>query len=210
MTGTFMIAMLTACSNVARSGELLPGDRNEVPAQRGAALKIPMPVLDRMLEQPAEIEPAEPAAAVALNCSTQSGPRRLGEQPSPPETEDQGKSDFSGEWRLLIQNHLGKRTVKLFLNQSRDRLEGRIDDPAVGETRLHGSVFGNSVRFSTEADVQGFTVRSSYQGTRIGSGLAGTVVIRTIRRAKPPDREGIPRSDIPERTCTWSAHRVKP
>ena len=164
------------------------------------------------LEQPLEIEIGEPYSnSIPLrNLSSQSGPRKLGEHAAPPTTDTENAFNVSGEWNLLLENHRGARTLKLWLKQDGSILEGTIFDPTAGDLRLNGSISGQSVRFSTERGIQGGTERSEYRGTTWSSRLAGTVVVRQTPRAISPKRESVPQRSSPtERSYTWSARRVE-
>jgi hypothetical protein len=167
--------------------------------------------LDFRLEQPLDVEIPEPAPAPGIPTDriTTSGPRRLGEAPITLDNKDDYRAiDLSGQWKLFVEEPQERRALELFLEQDGNTLLGRIVDPLHGEIRLHGSVSGRSVKFSTQTDIPGATARSEYKGTLSGSRLRGTVVIRVSEWTTIP----IPkRGRLPprERVVNWSAQRVK-
>src|SRR5678816_1486698 len=100
-------------------------------------------------------------------------------------------------------------TGKLWLKQDGSVVKGNIFDPTGGDLLLHGTVRGQSVRFSTEREIQGGTERSEYTGTIWGSRLAGTVVVRTTLKPSTPKSEDMPQSSRSARSYRWSARRVR-
>jgi hypothetical protein len=93
----------------------------------------------------------------------------------------------------------------MFLQQDGDYLRGTITDSMRGDVRLRGSVTGNLIRFSTEYEMRGSTVRSEYTGTLVGSRLRGTVTTRIIETHPGLDRGSRNRR---VRFADWTAQRV--
>ena len=77
----------------------------------------------------------------------------------------QAVADVAGDWALTVETDQGTTTPSVTLEQNGSELTGHYSSETLGEATVTGSVNGNEVRFSLEAEVQGFGLEVVYTGT---------------------------------------------
>ena len=77
----------------------------------------------------------------------------------------QAPADVAGYWALTVKTDKGTNTPSVSLEQNGSELTGHYASDTLGEATVTGSVNGNEVRFSLEAEVQGFGLEVVYTGT---------------------------------------------
>lgn len=78
------------------------------------------------------------------------------------------KPDVSGKWIFTVQTDAGSGTPTVTLKQDGEKLTGHYSSATLGEAELTGTVKGNDVKFSFNADAQGASVTVTYAGTLDG------------------------------------------
>ena len=86
-------------------------------------------------------------------------------------------AEVAGDWALTVETDAaGTTTPSVTLEQDASMLTGHYSSEALGEADVTGSVEGNEVQFSFDADVQGFAIEVTYAATVQADGtLAGTI-----------------------------------
>src|SRR6266496_4451794 len=67
----------------------------------------------------------------------------------------QGKFDVSGTWTFEVQTEAGTGTPTVTLKQSGEMLTGHYSSMTLGEADLQGTVKGDQIAFTFNANVQG-------------------------------------------------------
>jgi hypothetical protein len=84
--------------------------------------------------------------------------------------------DVSGTWNMEVTTDQGTTTPSMTLEQHGDHLVGRYTSETLGDADVEGSVTGNEVRISFEADLQGQGVPVVYVATVDADGvMSGTI-----------------------------------
>src|SRR5262244_1471837 len=77
----------------------------------------------------------------------------------------QGKVDVTGNWVLEVMTQAGGTTMPtVTLKQDGEKLTGHYSSQTLGEADLTGTVKGNEIKFSFNADLQGQAVPVVYTG----------------------------------------------
>ena len=90
--------------------------------------------------------------------------------------------DVAGTWRLTVETDAGGTTTpSVALEQNGSELAGHYSSDTLGDAEVTGTVNGNQVRFSFEAEVQGFVLDVTYAGTFQEDGtLTGTISLSEL------------------------------
>ncbi len=90
----------------------------------------------------------------------------------------QAAADVAGDWALTVETDQGTTAPSVTLEQNGSELTGHYSSETLGEATVTGSVNGNEVRFSLEAEVQGFGLEVVYTGTVQSDGtLTGQIAL---------------------------------
>jgi len=88
----------------------------------------------------------------------------------------QAKVDLTGKWLFDVQTDAGNGTPTVTLKQDGETLTGHYSSATLGEADLKGTVKGDDVKFSFNADAQGTTIVVTYTGKLDGkTSMKGTV-----------------------------------
>ena len=88
----------------------------------------------------------------------------------------QAKVDISGKWLFDVQTDAGSGTPTVTLKQDGETLTGHYSSATLGEADLKGTVKGDDVKFSFNADAQGTSLVVTYTGKLDGkTSMKGTV-----------------------------------
>ena len=88
----------------------------------------------------------------------------------------QAKVDLTGKWLFNVQTDAGNGTPTVTLKQDGETLTGHYSSATLGEADLTGTVKGDDVKFSFNADAQGTTLVVTYTGKLDGkTSMKGTV-----------------------------------
>jgi hypothetical protein len=77
----------------------------------------------------------------------------------------QAKVDLTGNWLFTVQTDAGSGTPAVTLKQDGEKLTGHYSSTNLGEADLTGTVKGQSVNFTFNADLQGTAVKVTYAAT---------------------------------------------
>ncbi len=77
----------------------------------------------------------------------------------------QAKVDLTGAWTFDVQTDAGGGTPTITLKQDGMKLTGHYSSETFGEQELTGTVDGNDVKITINADVQGTALTVVYAGT---------------------------------------------
>ena len=77
----------------------------------------------------------------------------------------QQKIDVTGKWAFTVETGAGSGTPSVTLKQDGEKLTGHYSSATLGEADLTGSVKGNDISFSFNADAQGTALKVTYTGT---------------------------------------------
>jgi hypothetical protein len=77
----------------------------------------------------------------------------------------QAKVDVTGKWLFTVETSAGPGTPTVTLKQDGERLTGHYSSQTLGEADLTGTVRGQSVNFTFDADLQGTLVKVTYAAT---------------------------------------------
>ena len=90
----------------------------------------------------------------------------------------QAKTDVTGKWTFTVQTDAGTGTPTVTLKQDGEKLTGHYSSQTLGEADLTGTVEGEDVKFSFNADLQGQSVPVAYTGKIDGKdSMKGTLDI---------------------------------
>jgi hypothetical protein len=76
----------------------------------------------------------------------------------------QAKTDVSGKWTFTVQTDAGSGTPTVTLKQDGEKLTGHYSSATLGEADLTGTVKGDDVKFSFNADAGGTQLVVTYTG----------------------------------------------
>ena len=77
----------------------------------------------------------------------------------------QAKIDLTGKWLFTVETSAGTGTPTVTLKQNGEKLTGHYSSQTLGEADLTGTVKGQSVNFTFDADLQGTVVKVTYAAT---------------------------------------------
>ena len=90
----------------------------------------------------------------------------------------QTPADIAGDWALTVDTDNGTTMPSVRLEQNGSELTGHYSSEALGEAIVVGSVSGNDIRFSFEAELQGFSLEVVYTATLQTDGtLSGLIAL---------------------------------
>ena len=90
----------------------------------------------------------------------------------------QTPADIAGDWALTVETDNGTTMPSVRLEQNGSELTGHYSSEALGEAAVVGSVSGNDIRFSCEAELQGFSLEVVYTATLQTDGtLSGLIAL---------------------------------
>ena len=90
----------------------------------------------------------------------------------------QAKTDLTGKWTFTVTTDAGTGTPTVTLKQDGEKLTGHYSSQTLGEADLTGTVKGDDVKFSFNADLQGQAVPVTYAGKIDGKdSIKGTLDI---------------------------------
>jgi hypothetical protein len=75
------------------------------------------------------------------------------------------KIDVTGKWTFTVQTDAGGGTPTVTLKQDGEKLTGHYSSQNLGEADLTGSVKGQEITFTFNADAQGTSLTITYTGT---------------------------------------------
>ena len=75
------------------------------------------------------------------------------------------KIDVTGTWTFTVQTDAGGGTPTVTLEQDGEKLTGHYSSQNLGEADLTGSVKGQEIKFTFNADAQGTSLTITYTGT---------------------------------------------
>src|SRR5215831_16223080 len=75
------------------------------------------------------------------------------------------KVDVTGKWAFTVQTDAGTGTPTVTLKQDGEKLTGHYSSQTLGEADLTGTLKGNKIDFSFNADLQGNKLEVKYSGT---------------------------------------------
>jgi hypothetical protein len=85
--------------------------------------------------------------------------------------------DVTGKWAFSVQTDGGTGTPTVTFKQDGEKLTGHYSSQTLGEADFTGTVKGNAIRFTFNANAQGTEVDVVYQGTVEKDTMKGTVAI---------------------------------
>jgi hypothetical protein len=90
----------------------------------------------------------------------------------------QAKVDITGKWMFTVQTDAGTGTPTVTFKQDSEKLTGHYSSQTLGEADLVGTVKGQSVNFTFDADIGGQGVKVTYAATIDGKdSMKGTIDI---------------------------------
>jgi hypothetical protein len=75
------------------------------------------------------------------------------------------KIDVTGKWTFTVQTDAGSGTPTVTLKQDGEKLTGHYSSQNLGEAELSGTVKGQEIKFTFNADAQGTSLTVTYTGT---------------------------------------------
>ncbi len=75
------------------------------------------------------------------------------------------KIDVTGKWTFTVQTDAGSGTPTVTLKQDGEKLTGHYSSQNLGEADLTGSVTGQEIKFTFNADAEGTSLTVTYTGT---------------------------------------------
>jgi len=141
------------------------------------------------LENPVEvtISTTPPASTSTTPASrfiaSSDGPAKLAPPPDRPSSHASSSTDndLSGKWTVTTDGPQ-YLTLQLNLQQNGNNLQGSISDPREsGTLPIRGSVSGNYVNFSTQAQYGGNNTQMQFSGAIQGDSMQGTVTMSANR-----------------------------
>jgi hypothetical protein len=84
--------------------------------------------------------------------------------------------NVTGKWMFTVQTDAGGGTPTVTLKQEGEKLTGHYSSQNLGEADLTGTVKGQEIKFSFNADAQGTSLTVTYTGTiENNDSMKGTV-----------------------------------
>jgi hypothetical protein len=85
------------------------------------------------------------------------------------------KVDVTGAWAFTIDTGGGTGTPSVTFKQDGEKLTGHYSSQVLGERDFTGTVKGNAIQFTFNAEAQGQQIDVAYSGTVDGNTMKGTV-----------------------------------
>ena len=86
------------------------------------------------------------------------------------------KVDVTGSWTFTVTSDAGTSMPAVTFKQDGEKLTGHYSSMLVGEAELRGTVKGQTIEFTINADVQGTPLVLKYSGTLDGKdSMKGTL-----------------------------------
>jgi hypothetical protein len=89
---------------------------------------------------------------------------------------DKEKVDVTGAWAFTIETGNGTASPSVTFKQDGEKLTGHYSSQVLGERDFTGTVKGNAINFTIDADIQGQAVKITYSGTVEKDTMKGKVV----------------------------------
>jgi hypothetical protein len=86
-------------------------------------------------------------------------------------------ADVSGVWAFTIETANGTGTPTVTFKQDGEKLTGHYSSQVLGERDFTGTIKGNAINFTVEADLQGQAIKVTYSGTVDKDTMKGKVVL---------------------------------
>jgi len=103
--------------------------------------------------------------------------RGLAPTASPAAVQTEKPADVSGVWAFTIETGNGTGTPTVTFKQDGEKLTGHYSSQVLGERDFTGTIKGNAINFTIEADLQGQALKVSYSGTVDKDTMKGKVVL---------------------------------
>src|SRR5213594_2476604 len=141
------------------------------------------------LENPVEVTISTPPPASTSTTpasrfiASSDGPAKLAPPPDRPSSHASSSidNDLTGKWTVTTEGPQ-YLTLQLNLQQNGNKLQGSISDPREsGTLPIRGSVSGNYVNFSTQAQYGGNNTQMQFSGAIQGDSMQGTVTMSANR-----------------------------
>src|SRR5262245_46584559 len=88
----------------------------------------------------------------------------------------QSKVDVTGKWALEVMTQAGGTTTpSVTLKQDGEKLTGHYSSMTLGEADVTGTIKGQQIQFTFNAEVQGFALAVKYTGAVEGTTMKGTL-----------------------------------
>jgi hypothetical protein len=88
----------------------------------------------------------------------------------------QSKIDVTGKWALEVTTEAGGTTTpNVTLKQEGEKLTGHYSSMTLGEADVTGTMQGQQITFTFNAEVQGFALNVRYTGTVEGNTMKGVL-----------------------------------
>jgi hypothetical protein len=88
----------------------------------------------------------------------------------------QTKTDVTGKWVLEVITQAGGTTMpEVTLKQEGEKLTGHYTSQTLGDATVTGTIKGQQIEFSFNAQVQGFGLHVIYTGTVDGNTMKGKI-----------------------------------
>src|SRR5262245_45232200 len=86
------------------------------------------------------------------------------------------KVDVTGAWDLEVKTEAGGTTTpSVTLKQDGEKLTGHYSSSTLGEADVTGTIKGQQIQFTFNAEVQGFALAVKYTGAVEGTTMKGTL-----------------------------------
>jgi hypothetical protein len=86
-------------------------------------------------------------------------------------------ADVAGVWAFTIETANGTGTPTVTFKQDGEKLTGHYSSQLLGERDFTGTIKGNAINFTIDADLQGQAVKVTYSGTVDKDTMKGKVVL---------------------------------
>jgi hypothetical protein len=86
-------------------------------------------------------------------------------------------AEVSGVWAFTIETGSGTSTPTVTFKQDGEKLMGHYSSQVLGERDFTGTIKGNAINFTVEADLQGQAIKVTYSGTVDKDTMKGKVVL---------------------------------
>jgi hypothetical protein len=83
--------------------------------------------------------------------------------------------NVTGSWVLDVQTGAGGGQPTVTFKQDGEKLTGHYSSQTLGEADFTGTVKGNAIQFTFNAEAQGQQIDVNYSGTVEGNSMKGTV-----------------------------------
>ena len=83
--------------------------------------------------------------------------------------------NVTGKWSFTVETGQGSGNPTLTFKQDGEKLTGHYSSQTLGEADFTGTVKGNAIQFTFNANAQGTEIDVAYAGTVDGNTMKGTV-----------------------------------